>query len=354
MEKQEFLEKDKNDMTKLKDSCRYFLTFLKLFIHLSLVIATAILFYRFIEKKFNQKNTQLDGLHMNKYRIDERVKKLVIEMTTVINKLDQVEKDYAKITTSNERKKKDIENHKSEIIQMRENEKIKKPKRDKYTKQYEELLKTNNEIKEKVNEIEKKFEQDRKTSDKEQKLKSNIRSYLLDSDLEIIEIKKWINKNNVENIDFNLCYRGIQGFFNPKLAYDSCNFLDEKNEFLFIYQTNSFYRFGIYKRSNISIDSPFIFDLEEKKQYNISRTAIVLDKNKMIFPYVEITNEPKFKKSYELNITTLITEYSINKGNLDRYVVYGTSNLPFVGNNTSIQNFNISWVEVFTLKLNSH
>ena len=250
------VEEPKDEST---DNIRQYHLLAKIIIILAVIIVFQIIYILVIYSSIKETNSDISNINLKKYILADGNKKL----DRTLN--EDFKNDYA---YDEETKKKDNEiKSKEKLIKdyLHKTKKLQKSLNN--TQPLEEIIKVNNDKKEKINELKSNLYGHVKG------FRDHFYTKIIDSDKELNGIKELI-KHNIRNdapneINLNMCYSYDIEQNGPEFNYEEAHYainFNENKEYLMLFQTNMYGKYGIILNGDNKDNYYLIFDLNNQKK----------------------------------------------------------------------------------------
>lgn len=324
-------------------------SFIKLLFLLFLILLISFCYFFFTGLRLKEKKNEIKKIQTQKQLLEEGTKKLVTVLATVDDTFDLLDKQIEEIKKVNQEKKVELINY-QETINVNNSLILGNvtQERDKQKKILSTLKEINQAHLKEVKILRNEFRKQCKEEGKEEKTKNEIGTNIFDTDSEISLIKSWIDKQGFNKINLKLCYRGSDSLFNPTTAYNQCDLLNKNKEFLIIYQTECFGRFGIFYGNQNHNDLSFVFEMEQKMRYLVPKDLIRVDVVKMNFPTFYFNDDDDNKDIYPYTIKVNRMLKNVGEDDVNPYDFWVFGSFKVVEKNMPKMT-DISEIEIFHL-----
>jgi hypothetical protein len=244
------------------DNIRQYHLLAKIIIILAVIIVFQIIYILVIYSSIKETNSDISNINLKKYILADGNKKL----DRALN--EDFKKDYA---YDEETKKKDNEiKSKEKLIKdyLHKTKKLQKSLNN--TQPIEEIIKINNDKKEKINELKSNLYGHVKG------FRDHFYTRIIDSSKELNDIKELIKSNiknnDVNEINLNMCYSYDIEQHGAEFNYEEANYainFNENKEYLILFQTNMHGKYGIILTGDNKDNYYLIFDLNNNKNGEI-------------------------------------------------------------------------------------
>lgn len=254
------VDDDNKDVTIKK--LRQYHLLAKIVIILIVILVFQVIYLLVIYSSIKEANSDISNINLKKYMIADGNKKL----DRALN--EDFKKDYA---YDEETKKKDNEIKSKEKLIKDYKHKIKKLQKSlNNTQPIEEILEINKEKQQKIDDLKSGFDNNNVKSFRKQ-----FNTKLIDSSNELKTInyliKDEIKNDNNNDINLHLCY-SYDITHGNEFNYDEANYainFNENKNYLLLFQTSIFERYGIILKNENNDDNYLIFDLNNKEKNSL-------------------------------------------------------------------------------------